>query len=79
MADCRHWNIAAKGMAFDPESGESFQLNGSARMILERTREGRSPEEVAHEIARKFGVTYERALTDVLEFLVQLDSMSNAA
>ena len=79
MSNVRHWNIAAKGMAFDPESGESFQLNPSARLILERTGEGKSPEEVSAEIVTKFGVTYESALTDVLEFLVQLDSMSKAA
>ena len=79
MSDCRQWNISAKGMAFDPVSGETFQLNSSARLILERIRDGHSPEEVSAEVSRKFGVTYERALTDVLEFLVQLDSLSSAA
>lgn len=79
MADCRHWNIAAKGMAFDPESGESFQLNGSARLILEWTRDGKSPEDISNEMSKRFGVSYESALTDVLEFLVQLNSMSKAA
>jgi predicted Rdx family selenoprotein len=79
MSNCKYWNLTVKGMAFDPESGESFQLNGSGRLILERTREGRSPEEISSEVSRKFGVPYERALTDVLEFQVQLNSLSEAA
>jgi len=78
MSHCRNWSFASKGIAFDPESGDSFQLNHSARIILERAREERSPEEIAGELTKKFGVTYERALTDVLEFLVHLDSISEA-
>lgn len=78
MSNCRNWNFASKGIAFDPESGDSFQLNQSARIILERSREGRSPEEISGELTRKFGVTYERALTDVLEFLVHVDSISDS-
>lgn len=79
MSNFKHWNLAAKGMAFDPQTGESFQLNDSARLILSLVREGRSPEEVSRELARSFGIPYERAITDVLEFLVQLDLMGTAA
>ena len=76
MSDCKHWNITHRGMAFDPQTGESFQLNDTGRLILERMREGCSSEVISDEVSRRFGVAYERALTDVLEFLVQLDSMS---
>ena len=79
MSDCKNWNIAVKGMAFDPETGESFQLNDSARVILSLIREGLSPEEISAEVSKRFNIPYEKAITDVLEFLVQLNSLSSAA
>ncbi len=79
MSNCRHWNIAVKGMAFDPQTGDTFQLNETAKVILNSIREGLSPEQISTEISRRFGVPYEKALTDVFEFMVQLDSMSEAA
>lgn len=79
MSNCKNWNLAVKGMAFDPQSGDSFQLNSSGRLILERSREGRSVEDIATELSKKYGVNYERAITDVLDFLVQLETVSKAA
>ena len=79
MSNIRHWNIAVKGMAFDPQTGESYQMNDSARFIVEQLKEGRTPEEIATATSRRFGIAYERALTDVIEFVAQLQSMGAAA
>ena len=79
MSSCKHWNISKKGIAFDPQTGDSFQLNESALFILMLIREGYNAEETATQTSKKFGISYESALTDVLEFLVQLENMSSAA
>jgi hypothetical protein len=79
MSNIRNWNIAVKGMAFDPQTGESFQLNETAKLILMLVREGRSVEDISSEVSKRFGVNYEQALTDVYEFLVHLETLDSAA
>ncbi len=79
MSGFKHWNISEAGMAFDPQTGESFQLNRSATLIIEMIRQGEAPETIAKEISQRFGVPYEQALTDVLEFQVHLEILGKAA
>ena len=71
--------MSGKRIAFDPKTGESFQINDSAYFILTLAREGRSSEEIATELSNHFNISYERALTDTMEFLVQLDGIDSAA
>ena len=75
----RKLTMSTTGMAFDPKTGESFQLNASAKFILELLHQGKTPEEVAKEVSKKFKIDYEQALTDVLEFQVQIQIMGVAA
>jgi hypothetical protein len=59
-------------MAFDPQTGDSFQLNHVAKAILILQQQGLSTEEIVQRLLAQFETTYEQTLTDVLEFQVQL-------
>lgn len=78
MTSFKQWNLSESGMAFDPQTGESFHLNETARQILRLLRQGKTLEETTAEIAKKFGIPYEQALTAALEFQVQLEMLSAA-
>ncbi len=68
MSDYTKWNISSTGIAFDPQTGESFQLNETAKMMIQLLRQELSSEKIAHEISKLFGITYEQAITDLIEF-----------
>jgi hypothetical protein len=76
MSDSKYWNISAKGIAFDPTTGESFQLNQSGHFMLILAQQGLGAEAIAMKVSKTFNISYERSITDVLEFLVHLESMS---
>ncbi|MBI4676496.1 MAG: PqqD family protein [Elusimicrobia bacterium] len=78
MADIKHWNLSETGMAFDPQTGESFQLNPAAKAIIERLRRGLTDEQIAVELAKEFGIDLERALRDVLVFKAEIDVIRSA-
>ncbi|MBI5884428.1 MAG: PqqD family protein [Elusimicrobia bacterium] len=78
MADIKHWNLSETGMAFDPQTGESFQLNPVAKAIIERLRRGLADEQIAAEVAKKFGVEQERVMTDLLVFKAEIDIIRSA-
>ena len=47
MADrVRELVISETGFVFDPVSGATFSANGSARLILDALREGRTPAQI---------------------------------
>ena len=79
MSNIRSLSLSASGMAFDPKTGESFQLNESAHEILRLLQDGLTVEEIAKRIAQAFKISHEQALTDVLEFEVQVMIMGLAA
>lgn len=79
MSNIRSINISTTGMAFDPKTGESFQLNDSAKLIIGLTQKGLSTEEVAKKLASTFKIPFEQALTEVMEFEVQLQILGIAA
>ena len=74
----KHWNLGVHGMIFDPKSGNSFQLNETARLMLSMLREDVTHEDIAALIAKKFSIAYESALTDVFEFASHLTNLSTA-
>ena len=79
MSNIRYLNISTTGMAFDPKTGESFQLNDSAKLMIELSQKGLETEEVAKKVAATFKIPYEQALTEVMEFEVQLRILGIAA
>ena len=78
MTSFKHWHLSEAGMAFDPQTGESFHLNETARHLLRLLRQGKTLEETTQEVAEAFGISYEQALTAALEFQVQLEILSAA-
>lgn len=72
MTDIKFLHITNKGMAFDPQTGDSFQLNDPAKMILEMMQDGVDQEEIIQKVSQSYGLPYEQILTDVLEFGIQL-------
>jgi hypothetical protein len=72
MSDIKNWNLSEIGMVFDPQTGESFQLNSSSYFIISLLKLGQSTEEITRALALKFEITQEEALTDVLAFQVEM-------
>jgi len=67
--------LSETGMAFDPSTGESYQLNETARTIIDLLQQGFTYEQIAKILPQRFDVSNEIALTDVLEFQVQMGLM----
>ena len=72
MSDIKFLHITNKGMAFDPQTGDSFQLNEPAKMILELLQDKIEEEEILKKITNEFQISHERAFSDLLEFKIQL-------
>ncbi len=72
MEQLKFLHITNKGMVFDPQNGESYQLNESGKMILEGLQDQSKDEEIIKKITIQFGISKEQSLTDVLEFKTQL-------
>ena len=64
--------INAEGFAFNPMTGECFRLNETAEAVIAALRLGQTVEDVAKGVARDYGISEGRALSDVLEFRTQL-------
>ncbi len=64
--------INAEGFAFNPMTGECFRLNETAEAVIAALRLGQAVEDVAKGVARDYGISEGRALSDVLEFRTQL-------
>lgn len=73
MVEVKNWNLSEVGIVFDPQTGESFQLNQSAYLIVSLLKQDKNIEEIAQVLAQKYQITYEQALTDVLAFQVEMD------
>jgi hypothetical protein len=72
MNEMKFLHVTNKGMAFDPQSGDSYQLNEAAVMILELLQDKIEQDEIVSKISTYFMISPEEALTDVLEFKIQL-------
>lgn len=75
MIEFKYLNVSENGIAFEPTTGECFQLNASGVFILKRLQENQSVDAIASNLAREFGVKEDQALTDVFEFLSQTSIM----
>lgn len=65
-------NISNDDFAFNTITGESYTLNGCARLILHRLRSGEPQEQIVDAIASEFGIAQSRVERDVTDFLQQL-------
>ena len=79
MSKIQYLNLSSSGIAFDPKTGDSFQLNETAYLIVSLMQQGWSTEEIAKKFSSTFKIPYEQALTEVIEFEVQLGVIGIAA
>jgi PqqD family protein of HPr-rel-A system len=63
-----------EGFAFDPSSGDSFQVNSSGRAIIAGLRGEKSDAEIADSLVAEFDVETEDALADIADFRARLKS-----
>jgi len=64
--------IDENGVAFIPSLGISFQLNRTAREIIELLKEGKSKEEIVKILAEKYARDWREVYIDVEDFFIKL-------
>ena len=67
--------LNGQGFAFDPQTGESFTLNDTARLVLTALCEDCDMEAVARKLAERYHIEPRRAWSDVQDFMAQLRAM----
>ena len=58
----------------DIQGGSMLTLNPIGSIIWQQLSDGRPPEQIAERLASEFGIAREQALTDVNEFVEQLQA-----
>ncbi len=64
-----------EGFMFDPQTGESFLVNDTARELLEGLKQGLDQRQLAERLAAEWEVEPAEAERDVMDFLQQLRSL----
>jgi hypothetical protein len=63
-----------EGFAFDPSSGDSYQVNSTGRAIIAGLRRDDSDAQIAEALAGEFEIDAESALADVADFRARIKS-----
>lgn len=61
-----------EGFMFDPQTGQSFLVNDTARFLIEGLKEGQAQDELSRQLAAEWPVDESQATRDVVEFMQQL-------
>ena len=72
--------ISETGFVFDPNSGDSFTLNGIGKEILEQLQESNSKSDISYNILNKYEIdefTAERNYEDFLGMLKHHNLLEN--
>ena len=72
MLNLSHLSLSRAGLVFDSRTGDSYQINSSAILIIKLFQTNKSLEEISRILVENFSLTYEQALLDILEFKTQL-------
>ncbi len=64
--------IDENNMGFIPSLGISFQLNSTAKRIIELLKEGKSKEEIIKIISQESGEDWKKVYIDVEDFFLKL-------
>ena len=64
--------IDENGVAFMPSLGISFQLNETAKEIIELLKEGKTKEEIVKILADKYGQDWKKIYIDIEDFFIKL-------
>lgn len=73
MEPWKYLQLSRRGIAVDPRTGESFRLNETAGFILTSLQRDQEPQEIAKIIAAEHEISYESALSDVYDFVANLN------
>ncbi|SNR65130.1 HPr-rel-A system PqqD family peptide chaperone [Desulfurobacterium atlanticum] len=72
MSKLNRLAINDEGFIFDPETGNSFTVNGTGLFILKLIKDGKNVEEIIETLTQEFEVDREEAMRDVTDFIEQL-------
>lgn len=75
MQKFAHLAVNDEGFAFDPTSGDSFQVSPTGLFILGGLKAGQAEEEIAQALAGTYEVSLEDAQRDVADFLASLKNV----
>ncbi|WP_457560211.1 PqqD family protein [Caminibacter sp.] len=67
--------IDENNIGYVPSLGLSFQMNETAKKIIELLKEGKSQDEISKVISDEFGVDYKEAYIDVEDLVLKLRIM----
>ena len=67
--------ISPQGLAFDPETGDSFTLNPTGRAVIAGLVAGHDPARIAADLAEEHGAPLERCVRDVDDFIARLHQL----
>lgn len=73
MKPWKNLQLSRRGIAMDPGTGESFRLNETAGFILSSLQRDQTPQAIAEAMSKEFDTTYDSALSDVYEFVANLN------
>jgi len=76
MQKLAHLAINDEGFAFDPTSGDSFQVSPTGLLILSGLKSGKADEEIARSLAEEYEVSLGEAQRDVADFLADLKNLN---
>ncbi len=68
--------VSESGFLFMANTGESFTVNETGRLILKMLKEGKNEDEIIAEITNEFDVDTETAQRDFDEFLTMLKNLN---
>ena len=64
--------IDENNVGFIPSLGISFEVNDTAKRIIELIKEGKSKEDIVKIISDEFGIKWGEAYSDVEDFFIKL-------
>jgi hypothetical protein len=67
--------INEEGFIFNPNNGDSYQVSETGILIIEEMKFGKSEEEIALLIEKKYNVSFEEAMRDVTDFRATLKKL----
>ena len=77
MSSFRHLAISDSGLAFDQESGASYQLNSAGLYLLQLLRTGYDTERAAARLAERYAYSLQLAQRDVRIFCERLQRLQD--
>ncbi len=64
--------VSETGFIFDPQSGQSFSVNQTGRLVIDMLKRSESPQAAAQELAERCEKPFELTLCAVEAFMMQL-------